>query len=121
MGNVRKEPLTLDEITRFYEDGYIFPIRVLSERQAGDLRDALQDHLSGRIASPKYELTDPIRIRRVTDSGEKTTFEYEDDGITEPHTFPFLFNLWKRDERFREIGFDAVIAGMARQLLNANQ
>ena len=121
MENVRREPLTTDEIRRFHEDGCLFPIRLLREEQAVELRDALHDHLSGRISSPKYELTDPIRIRRITSLGEKTTFEYEDDGQSEPHTFPFLFNLWKRDERFRKIGFDSVIAGMARQLLNSHE
>lgn len=121
MENVRTEPLRIDEISRFHEDGYLFPIRALTQDQASELGAAVDDHLSGRMVSPKYELTDPIRINRIKDATGKTTFEYADDGQAEPHTFGFLFNLWKRDDRFQKIAFNASIAGMARQLLNCDE
>ena len=121
MDTVRTEALTVEEVNCFHEDGCLFPIRVLSEEQAAQLHDAIDDHLSGRIMSPTYELTDPILIRRVKGRDEKTTFEYEKFELSKPHTFPFLFNLWKCDERFRRVAFDSVIAGLARQLLGSKE
>ena len=38
-----------------------------------------------------------------------------------PHSVPFLFNLWERDERFWKIDSNPVIAGMARQLLGSEE
>src|SRR5262249_42385693 len=37
------------------------------------------------------------------------------------HSVPFLFNLWERDERFWKIDSNPIIAGMARQLLGAEE
>jgi ectoine hydroxylase-related dioxygenase (phytanoyl-CoA dioxygenase family) len=121
MSNVRTEPLASEEIKCFQEQGYLVPIRVLSDEQVAELRAALDDHLSGRIASETYELTDPIRVRRVAELSGQTTFEYEYGKLSQPHTFPFLFNLWKRDERFKRVATDPVIAGMARQLLGSRE
>ena len=39
----------------------------------------------------------------------------------QPHSVPFLFNLWERDERFWKIVANPVIAGMARQLLGSEE
>jgi hypothetical protein len=122
VSDVRTKPLTRDEVRQYRNDGYLFPIRVLSDDQVVELRKALEDHLFGRIESPKYELTDPIRIRRVIGRSGQVNFEYEDGQTSEePHTFPFFFNLWKSDGRFEKIGKDPVIAGMARQLLGAEE
>jgi hypothetical protein len=126
MSDVRTEPLTAAEIERYRERGFLFPIRVLSDEQVEELREALDDHLSGRLRSETYELTDPIMAEHDTPSvgagnaaavAEKTEAEVE----KKPHSNPFLFNLWERDERFRRIAFDPVIAGMARQLLEAEK
>ena len=38
-----------------------------------------------------------------------------------PHSVPFLFNLWERDDRFWKIDSNPVIAGMARQLLGSKE
>ena len=119
MSDVRTKPLTRAEVRQYHNDGYLFPVRVLSDDQVVELREAIEDHLSGRIESAKYELTDPIRIRRVAGQGGQVNFEYEDGEKSEPHTFPFLFNLWKSDERVAKVGMDPFIAGMARQLLGA--
>lgn len=119
--SVRVEPLTSEELERFHQAGCLFPIRVLSDKQVAELRDALDDHICGRIPSTAYELTDPIRIKRVKGSHSKTTFEYEEGEPSQPRTFPFLFNLWKLDVRFRQVAFDPVIAGFARQLLGSRQ
>ncbi|HXQ72746.1 MAG TPA: phytanoyl-CoA dioxygenase family protein [Pyrinomonadaceae bacterium] len=117
--SVRTEPLTSDEIRCFRETGYLVPIRVLSDETIAELREALDDHLTGRIASETYELTDPIRVKRVVEPDGQKSFEYDYGKLSQPHTFPFLFNLWKRDERFKKVATDPVIAGMARQLLDA--
>jgi phytanoyl-CoA hydroxylase len=126
---VRTEPLTQEEIERYHEQGFLFPIRVLSDEQVEVLREALDDHLSGRLQSEMYELTDPIMADSTTPSvgggigggvavvADKTELEIE----KKPHSNPFLFNLWERDERFRRVAFNPVIAGMARQLLASQE
>ena len=38
-----------------------------------------------------------------------------------PHSVPFLYNLWERDERFWKIDSNPVITGMARQLLGSKE
>ena len=60
MSDVRTEPLTQDEIATYHEQGFLFPIRVLTDEQVVELREALDDHLEGRRQSQQYELTDPI-------------------------------------------------------------
>ena len=118
MSDVRTEPLTQEEIDRYNEDGFLFPIRVLSDDQVAELQNALDDHLSGRIESETYELTDPIMADSATPTvGAGTAVVEQTEIEKKPHSNPFLFNLWERDDRFKRIVFDPVIAGMARQLL----
>ena len=121
MTKVRATPLTPAEIGQYHRDGYLFPVRLLSEAQVIELKKAIGDHLSGKIKSPTYELTDPILIRQVTDPSGQIYFEYEEGQKSEPHTFPFLFNLWKSDDRVARVGMNPVIAGMARQLLGVDK
>jgi ectoine hydroxylase-related dioxygenase (phytanoyl-CoA dioxygenase family) len=124
MGDVRTEPLTPEEIAEYNERGFLLPIRVLDDAQVEMLREALDEHLSGKRESETYELTDPIladaneaSVGGGTAVVEKTEQEVE----RKPHSNPFLFNLWERDERFRSIAFHPVIAGMARQLLGSSE
>lgn len=117
-------PLTSDQLERYRNDGFVFPIRVLSDDRVAELRAAIDDHLSGRVPTERYELTAPIRIRRVAGPDGREVFEYEDGEDGEAGgatTFPFLFNLWKLDERFARIGKDPVIAGIARRLLDCRE
>ena len=60
MSEVRTDPLTAEEIATYHEQGFVFPIRVLTDEQVEELREALDDHLEGRRQSEQYELTDPI-------------------------------------------------------------
>jgi ectoine hydroxylase-related dioxygenase (phytanoyl-CoA dioxygenase family) len=119
---VRTDPLTPEEIASYHEHGFLFPIRVLDDAQVEEARAALDDHLEGRRESKAYELTDPI-----VDSGQATvgsgsaTTAVEAEVEKKPHSVPFLFNLWERDERFWKIDSNPVIAGMARQLLDADE
>ena len=123
MSDVRTDPLTADEIATYHEQGYLFPIRVLDDAQVEELRAALDDHLEGRRESQTYELTDPI-----VDSGQGTATVGSGTAVLEttdvekqPHSVPFLFNLWERDERFWKVVSNPVIAGMARQLLGSKE
>jgi ectoine hydroxylase-related dioxygenase (phytanoyl-CoA dioxygenase family) len=123
--DVRTEPLTQDEIDSYHERGYLLPIRVLPDEQVVELRQALDDHLEGRRESQQYELTDPIveashgETKATVGSG---TAVLEDEKVEKkPHSVPFLFNLWERDERFWKVDSNPVIAGMARQLLGSKE
>jgi ectoine hydroxylase-related dioxygenase (phytanoyl-CoA dioxygenase family) len=118
---VRTDPLTPLEITSFHERGFLFPIRVLDDAQVEEARAALDDHLEGRRQSQQYELTDPIveSGQATVGSGSATSVAETTEVEKKPHSVPFLFNLWERDERFWKIDADPVIAGMARQLLDS--
>jgi len=117
------DPLTQEEIATYHEQGFLFPIRVLTDEQVEKAREALDDHLEGRRQSQQYELTDPIvdsshgETQATVGSGMATAVA--EDTKKQPHSVPFLFNLWERDERFWEIDANPVIAGMARQLLGS--
>jgi ectoine hydroxylase-related dioxygenase (phytanoyl-CoA dioxygenase family) len=123
MSDVRTEPLTPEEIARFHDEGFLFPIRVLDDAQVDEARAALEEHLAGERDSITYELTDKIID---TDKGEATvgsgTAVLEKTEVErKPHSVPFLFNLWERDERFWKIDSNPVIAGLARQLLGSKE
>jgi ectoine hydroxylase-related dioxygenase (phytanoyl-CoA dioxygenase family) len=125
MSEVRTEPLTGDEIATYHDQGFLFPIRVLTDEQVEEARAALDDHLEGRRQSQQYELTDPIveshegETTATVGSGVATVEKTETEKV--PHSVPFLFNLWERDERFWKIDANPVIAGMARQLMGSKE
>ena len=112
--------LTAEQVASYRADGFVHPIRVLDDAGASDLRAALDDHLRADIPTDAYELTDPIAIR-ATGSGEARRLEYVTGGRSAPHTFPFLFNIWRFDDRFRRVAFDSGIADLARQLLDCSE
>jgi ectoine hydroxylase-related dioxygenase (phytanoyl-CoA dioxygenase family) len=125
VSDVRTEPLTPEEIAAYHEQGFLFPIRVLDAEQVEEARAALDDHLEGRRESKAYELTDPIL---ADDHGEASAGSGAASAVIEqtevekkPHSVPFLFNLWERDERFWKIVSNPVIAGLARQLLGSEE
>lgn len=125
MSEVRTDPLTPQEVAQFHEEGFLFPIRVLSDAQVAEVRAALDDHLEGRRESKAYELTNPI----LADQGKATVGVGAPSAVAEktgevekkPHSVPFLFNLWERDERFWAVVANPIIAGMARQLLASEE
>ncbi len=125
MSDVRTDPLTPEEIAEYNERGFLLTIRVLDDAQVEAARQALDDHLEGRRESKTYELTDPII---ESDKGKATVGAGSTSAVLEkaevekkPHSVPFLFNLWERDERFWSIVSNPVIAGMARQLLGSDE
>ncbi len=127
MSNVRTDPLTPEEIATYHEQGFLFPIRVLSDEQVEEAREALGDHLEGRRQSQQYELTDPIvessqgETKATVGSGVATAVAEETAVEKVPHSVPFLFNLWERDDRFWRIDANPTIGGMARQLLGSKE
>lgn len=126
MSEVRTHPLTPGEIAEYHERGFLLPIRVLDDVQVEELRQALDDHLEGRLQSTAYELTDPILEdagKAAVGSGSASAVLDKTEATVEkkPHSVPFLFNLWERDERFWKVDADPVIAGMARQLLGSKE
>jgi ectoine hydroxylase-related dioxygenase (phytanoyl-CoA dioxygenase family) len=125
VSDVRTDPLTPEEIASFHERGFLFPVRVLDDAQVEEARAALDDHLEGRRESKAYELTDPIfessQGQATVGSGSATSVVETAEVEKKPHSVPFLFNLWERDERFWKIDSNPVIAGMARQLLGSEE
>jgi ectoine hydroxylase-related dioxygenase (phytanoyl-CoA dioxygenase family) len=125
MSEVRTDPLTPEEIAQYHRQGFLFPIRVLDDAQIEEAREALDDHLEGRRQSETYELTDPIvqadKGTATVGSGTASAVLDETAVKKQPHSVPFLFNLWERDERFWKIVANPVIAGMARQLLDSEE
>src|SRR5262249_50918609 len=125
VSDVRTEPLTPEEIATYNDQGFLFPIRVLSDEQVEEARAALDDHLEGRRQSQQYELTDPIvdshegEMAATAAAGVATVEKTETEKV--PHSVPFLYNLWERDDRFWKIDANPVIAGMARQLLGSKE
>ena len=125
MTEIRTDPLTPEEIARYNDQGFLLPIRVLADEQVARAREALDDHLEGRRESKAYELTDPIvdsdHGKATAGSGTASAVAETTEVEKKPHSVPFLFNLWERDERFWEIVANPVIAGMARQLLGSDE
>ena len=125
MTEIRTDPLTPEEIARYNDQGFLLPIRVLDDEQVARAREALDDHLEGRRESKAYELTDPIvdsdHGKATAGSGTASAVAEKTEVEKKPHSVPFLFNLWERDERFWEIVASPVIAGMARQLLGSDE
>jgi len=113
--------LTKEEVQRYTDFGFLVPIRILTEEKANELRLAIDEYLFDHGETPKYELTDPIRIKRNIDSSGKTTFEYGEGTDSQPKTFPFLFNLWKQDKRFETVAKNPSIALIASQLLEGKK
>src|SRR3990172_2502935 len=121
----RTDAVTREEIAEYNERGFLVPIRVLDDAQVEEAREALDDHLGGRRESQAYELTDQIieqdKGTATVGSGTASAVLEQAEVKKQPHSVPFLFNLWERDERFWKIVSNPVIAGMARQLLGSEE
>jgi ectoine hydroxylase-related dioxygenase (phytanoyl-CoA dioxygenase family) len=123
MSDVRTERLTPEEIAEYNERGFLLPIRVIDDEQVEVARQALQEHLDGKRESKTYELTDPIveSDKATVGAGAANAVLEKAEPERKPHSVPFLFNLWERDERFWSIVSNPLIAGMARQLLGSDE
>lgn len=101
--------------------GYLQPVALLDEPRATALRAAVIDHLAVDSTAERYELTDDVKVGISSRTGDNVAYVYLDEKPTVPHTLPFLFNIWRTDERFREVAFDVRIAGMACELLGSDE
>lgn len=117
----RRSLLTMGHLATYRRDGFVQPLDLCTETQVERLRSAVEDHLAGERETELYELTDPIKVGRRNDCDGSTTYEYLDETPAQPHTFPFLFNVWRWDERFRSIATDPILGEMARQILGCDE
>ncbi len=111
------------QIEQFQNDGYIAPLDVLEMETVDKIKTAIDEHISGAFDSEQYELTDPIDIRNVAKPGETPKYEFAHGDGKKPklHTFPFLFNLWRKDARFLEIAQHPKLVEIASQFLGVNK
>ncbi|MCE2525521.1 MAG: phytanoyl-CoA dioxygenase family protein [Acidimicrobiia bacterium] len=108
--DIRTSPLNVEEITSFYEKGYVRPGKVFSDEQVEFLRGVVQ-RLSRQEeeAGRRYDLLDPTLWPDVDDP---------DNTPRDPaQSFDFLFNLWLTDDDFRAAVFNPTTARWAAQLL----
>lgn len=113
--------LTDAQVERYHLDGYLQPIQIIDERTASCLRVAVDEHIAGLVPTERYELTDDIKVGAVQHADGSITYEYLDEQPAEPHTLPFLFNVWRLDQRFEEVAMSQRIASMARRLLGCEE
>jgi ectoine hydroxylase-related dioxygenase (phytanoyl-CoA dioxygenase family) len=113
-----KRALTSEEVARYHRDGFVQPVELCDQSQIAALRQAVDEHIAGIRPTNRYELTDPIKVGRLENPGGSATFEYLDE---QPATLPFLFNVWRLDDRFATVAMDPAIAGMALQLLDCDE
>ena len=115
-GDVRTSPLTVEEITAFYEKGYVRPGKVFSDEQVEFLRDLVQrltrqEDEAGR----RYDLLDPALWPDIEDGDGESPGA--DDARDPAQSFDFLFNMWLTDDDFRAAAFNPTTARWAAQLL----
>lgn len=103
----RKELLTVDQIERFWADGFLNAGRFLSDSAVASTVESLD---SARLAGLEYDLLDPKRAADWT--GEQ---------VDEPQPVGTMFNLWRVDPRLRSLTFDPTLAQWAAQLLGGRQ
>ncbi len=104
---VRSEPLTGDELLRFYSDGYLRLGRVIDD----DTIDRLKGVIAARrnVANAEMDLLDP-----------QIWPEAEGGVPQEPgRNVSFLFNLWREVPEYRQLVMDARFGGWAAQVLGA--
>ena len=115
---VRTAPLTADEITAFYEKGYVRPGKVFSDEQIDFLRAVVQrltrtEDEAGR----RYDLLDPS-LWPEAGEGDGDGNGVGAGAARDPaQSFDFLFNLWLTDDDFRAAVFNPTMARWAAQLL----
>lgn len=112
---VRTSPLSVDEITAFYEKGYVRPGKVFSDEQVAFLREVVQRLTrSEDEAGRRYDLLDPALWPDVEDGDGGAPGGAPRDPA---QSFDFLFNLWLTDDDFRAAVFNPTTARWAAQLL----
>ena len=116
-----RERLTPGEIGQYRTDGFVQPVTILTADVAALLSKAAAEHIAGLVPTERYELTDDVKVRSVDGPDGTVSYEYVDEQPAEPHTLPFLFNIWRFDTRFRAVAMDPRIGMMAQQLLGCDE
>ena len=113
---VRTSPLDVEEITTFYEKGYLRPGKVFSDEQVELLRAVVQRLTrSEDEAGRRYDLLDPALWPDV--EGGNGEAGGAAAGRDPAQSFDFLFNMWLIDDDFRAAVFNPTTARWAAQLL----
>jgi ectoine hydroxylase-related dioxygenase (phytanoyl-CoA dioxygenase family) len=104
---MRDFPLSGAELLDFYRVGFLRLGRILDDRLLAQLRGAVAD---GRVAG-EDDLLDP------------SAWPEGEGGVPqEPgRNVSFLFNLWRRDDRYRDVALDARLGMWAAQVLGATR
>lgn len=104
----RTEPLSADELWRFYQEGFLRVGRVIDEQRVSELRAVVERF---RNDGADTDLLDP------------TSWPDGDGGVPqEPgRDVSFLFNLWRTDGTFRATALDPRFGRWARQALGATR
>jgi len=112
--------ITQAEVNQYKQQGFIYPVDIFKPQEIAGLNIAIDEHLSGKFESEQYELCDPIEIKNIAPEGEnaKYAFVVRDTGKPKLHTFPFLFNLFKVDDRFLKAAQHPNLVKTAQQLLD---
>ena len=113
---VRTSPLTVEEITTFYEKGYVRPGKVFRDEQIEFLRGVVQRLTRAEDeAGRRYDLLDPSLW---PEAGEGDADGNGAGAARDPaQSFDFLFNMWLIDDDFRTAAFNPTTARWAAQLL----
>lgn len=104
---VRTEPLSPDELWRFYESGYLKVGRVIDDDTLDRLRRSIDEARANRGLD--VNLLDP------SDWPEGEGGVPQEPG----RNMSFLFNMWRHDDAFSELVRLPRLAAMATQLLGA--
>jgi len=127
MTAVRTEPLTVEEIVEFGDNGYLLPGRVLDDEQVEALRAVVDKFRSGeRTAAVAADLLNPdpdanAAIAAVHGSDEPApAADSGADPGADPDGVEYYFGLYRTNEEFRRVSANPTLAGWARQLLGAN-
>lgn len=115
---VHEHELSSVDLSRYRREGYFHSFRALTVEQVEITFRAIESYLSRKLG---YELTDPVRFRRVSANGEQPRYEYEPEAPAIMTTFPFLFNIWKCDERILEIAKTPAIVRRVQQVLGRDR
>ena len=116
--DVRTSPLSAEEITAFYEKGYLRPGKVFSDEQVALLREVVQRLTrSEDEAGRRYDLLDPALWPDVEDGDGEAPAGEEGAARDPAQSFDFLFNMWLVDDDFRAAVFNPTTARWAAQLL----
>ena len=103
-----KNELSIDQIEKFQNDGYVVIEDFLSETELDFWREALNEAIAKRKG---YKMPDRKEVYGKGDDNDKTYYD---------NVFDQLINLWQDNEKMRKIMLDERLGKMAAQLSGAD-